>query len=229
MKRILILFFLFNGWQLFAQNLELSGGLNYNIFYEAHRNDHPGSNFYLPATGYQFGVGMNDIRPDTFLKIRLTLNYINYGGVFRANAVGGLGSGGSYSGSISKSVISFGFYPLNVHLFHRIDFSLGLEIARLVYEKIGGENSYNQWQMGSGNSPGTNETGKLSDKYHPFSASGYLGVAARLAYPIRLNERLSITPQLGYYYGGLAAEFKPENYTRSFRQYFSIGIQRKLR
>lgn len=224
---IIILFAVSSSLQSLAQNLELNAGVNHNIFYQSHRGDTPYQNFYLPYNGYQIGIGINDVPFDTLLNLRFTLNYVNYGGVFRVSD-GGLGGGVDFYGSIRKSVLSLGVYLLNVKICKRIDFNLGLEVSRFVYEKIGGANSWTSSQMGSGSDPGTMYSGKISDKYHPFSSKGYVGLVARIAYPIPLKRGYSIVPQGGLYYGGLSTEFIPIGNTKSFRQFFSLGIQKSI-
>ena len=219
MKRILILLFVLNGWQSFSQNVEVNTGMNHNSFFCLHSSDLYNSDF-RPDYGYQIGIGINEFRPDTVFNFRFTFNFINYGGGFNVSTASPSSGDGVY-GSVNKSVLSLGFYPFNFKVAKRVDFNLGVELSSLVWNNTTGT-AYS-WAMTSSN------VQTIDEKYKHFNSSLNLGISARVAYPIRINSYYSICPQVGCYVGFLPGEFSDvAARVKSFRQYFSIGIQRKL-
>jgi len=202
-----------------AQNIEIIGGIGKNNFFNWESNEEAHfSSSYNPGITYSFTVAFEGISLDTILDLRLSLSYVHYSGKLNVNN-SGLGGNQNTVTEVNKSVISFGIIPLNFKIKKRVDLNIGMEISWLLNENL----------KGTFNSSYIDQSGHhtdINEKYDRFSKKSYLGVRVRLAYDINLNERIIISPQYTYYHG-IEEEFKSP-FTKSMRQYFSIGIQKKL-
>ncbi|MGM0650128.1 MAG: hypothetical protein ACQES1_06425 [Bacteroidota bacterium] len=221
---IIVFLILINSMTLSGQNkIELHAGVCKNYFHDYMSNDgHYQSSYNPSCIGYSFGVGIENIKVDS-LTMRFTLSYDIYTGEIEVND-GGLGSGHTTTGTINKSVISIGVYPLNFKILKKIDLNFGCEISGLVYENNTG--TISGWSMGQ---PYNVWSYDLEDRYDRFSSLVHFGLKSRVAYDIEIAENLLIFPQYAFYYG-ISSEFKefPEA-TKSIRHYFCIGLQRTLK
>lgn len=176
---------------MFSQNLEIIGGLNYNRFFEFHKDDGHYITSYKPEWGYMFKVAIDDVRFEE-QNLRFTLGYMNYSGEINAYN-GGLGGGSRTLADVNKSMLSLGIYPFNFKILKRIDFNLGVEMSGLIHESFSG-NIYS-WTMGESSEI------DLEECYDKYSASFFIGLQARLAYAIKIAEGWAISPQYSYYLG----------------------------
>ena len=221
MKKIVVLtiLFLLVSTVIFAQKIELTGGLGKNYFFGPREETAYFYSSYSSEWGYTAGIGIEDIKVER-LTLRFTFSYSKYGGHLEYSS-SGLAGGSSTNVSIDKSIISFGFFPLNFRLKDRVDLNLGFEISKLFNETFEGRSGgWSRW--------GGNWGGELQEQYSRISALSYFGLRARLAYDLLLTEDLAISPQYAYYLG-LTNEF--ENILsgiHSMRHYFGIGIERKF-
>jgi len=214
----LLAFFPISNPTLSAQTIELIGGLVLNQFYDNHSGE---SHYYMHPTkgpGYAAGIGA-DYAIDSF-RLRFTLVYETYSGEIEAGD-GGLGGGYYIEADIKKSVISFGFYPLNLNLSKSIAFNVGLEFSILTNEDFSG--TYTNWTFGM-----PDRTMDIEDVYNSFSASFQYGLRMRVAYDIPLSGSVNISPQYVFHYG-LSNEFKefPQT-TKAMRHYLLIGLEKKI-
>jgi hypothetical protein len=220
MKIILVLLIIFNIHNLFGQNLEIFGGANKNVFHhKTLNNDY--STKYNSDKGFSVGIGIeHKSNKIDWYSIRFTLQFERYSGSFETSE-GGLGSKNTTIAEIDKSVISFGFFPLNFNLFKRIDLGFGFLASGLIHESYNGTLSV--WTMFQ---PTIDYD--LKDVYDRYSSKFYFGLQGRIAYKIKLSESIFIMPQYLYYYG-LAKEFVelPKD-TKSIRHYLCVGIMKKL-
>lgn len=219
MKHLIIASILLSSLTLFAQNIEIIGGVNKNSFFDYEQKPGHFNSAYNSDYGYAFRIGIENVKVD-WMTLRFTLGYEKYGGTFEASD-GGLGGRYTTKASIDKSIISLGVFPINFTIFDRIDFNFGFELAGLLNENISGSSS--GWLMGE--SDWTYDLSEIHDRYN---AKTNFGLRGRIAYDINLSDKLSISPQYSYYLG-LSNEFDafPKE-TRSMRHYFGIGLQRQL-
>ena len=218
MKYILILIIFLSSFTLFSQSIAITGGLNYNSFFDFKQDGNYYSSSYSSDFGYSVGVELDDIKV-RWLKLRLTFNYDKYGGKIAINEWS-LGFDDDTNAEIDKSIISLGIFPLNFKIIDRININLGLEMAGLISEDIIGTQSY--WENGQ-----YVWIKDLSDTDERFCARAYFGLRGRIAYDIRISDNLVISPQYSYYLG-LSNEFVTTA-TKSIRHYFCIGLQRKIK
>lgn len=214
---IFLLLFLLEKPRLIAQNkMELIAGLNQNQFFDVNRDDGHSYSSYQSALGYSLRIGVENVKMD-WMKLRFTVGFDQYGGKIEVTD-GGLGGSYTTTAEVNKSVLSLGLFPLNLQVWKRIDFNLGLEFSALIDENYRGIRS--GWSLGR---PYWRE--KLEDSYSSYSEKAYWGIRGRLAYDILLMDHVFISPQYSYFLG-ISNEFKEfQKATRSMRHYFSLGIQ----
>ncbi len=221
MKRVLVVFVLLSSLTVFSQNIEVIGGLNKNVFFDFQKNEGHFISNYVSDYDYVIRIGVEEIKVD-WLTLRFTLSYDKYRGELKASD-GGLGGGYATNVKIDKSIISLGVFPVNFEILDRIDLNFGFELARLINDNFTGTSS--GWIM---NKP--NWSYDLNEKYNRYSSKIYFGLRGRIAYDFNISDKLVISPQYSYYWGGVSNEFDefPET-TKAMRYYFCIGIQRKLK
>jgi len=219
MKSLYLLFICLTNLTLFSQDIELVGGINKNNFFDFNTDEGHYKSSYTSGLGYSVGIGIEDIKLDS-LKLRFTLSLDKYSGQLNVSD-GGLGGGNTTKAEIDKSVISLGFFPLNLKIMNRIDLNFGFEFSRLIHEFIKGTAS--GWSISN-----PSWSYDLSEKYTRYSSLTNFGLKGRIAYDISLSDILVISPQYSFYYGLLNEfdEFPKE--TKSMRQYICIGVQMKL-
>lgn len=219
-KGICALFFLIFSNNLFSQDFQVFGGVNYNNFYEF-PNQYEGHyrSSYKSASGFTCGVSADNIKYER-LKYRFSLQFDVYSGDLMASD-GGLGGGYTTIASIKKSVLSIGIFPFNTVIAEKIDLNLGVLLTALLSEKYDG--TVSNWSI---NYPSS--ISNINDKYNKYSSSLYAGLQGRIAYNLQLKNGLTLTPQYLYYFG-LSHEFDefPDR-TKSQRHYLCIGIKKKL-
>jgi hypothetical protein len=201
-----------------SQSIEIIGGLNKNVFFDRGGGARFNSS-YTSELGFVGRIGL-DIKLD-WLQTRFTLSFDKYSGKLTAHDGG---QAGSYTttADIDKSIISFGFFPINFKIIKRIDLNFGIEQSILIHERFNGTNS--GYMIG-----GSTWDYNLEDRFDKYSSKGYFGLRGRLAYDFNLTDNLILSPQYSFYYG-LSNEFIefPE-YTKSMRHYFCIGLEKKIK
>lgn len=146
MRTPLLSLFLISSIVVSAQEIELLGGLNYNIFYdlEEKRGGHFNSS-YTPNLGYGINIGIEKMKiEDKIIPIRIVFGYGNYGGGLSAST-GGNGGGSGISIDLNKSVFTLGVYPINKKIKDRLGISFGFEAAALLSEAFSG--TANSWVL----------------------------------------------------------------------------------
>lgn len=188
-KHTLLLLSLLASLSLSAQRMELSAGVNFNTFYENGGNVGHYSSDYTSHTGYAIRLGVDEVMSRSW-EFRFRLGYERYGGGLSA---GDGGNGGGYytKAEVDKSVLSFGFYPVNFKLDDNLDISIGIEGSRLLEETVDG--TYTNWTLGQ-----QDKVTDLQDKYDRYSAPYCVGLQGRVAYEFRLSDRMMLVPQLTY-------------------------------
>ncbi len=204
---------------LFSQNIEFTTGVNSNNFYNSPTAADIGnySSSFSSGLGYHFGVGIENVMVD-WLNLRFTLGLDSYSGDIDARWGGQIG-GNEVNAEIQKTVLSLGVYPINFKVKNTLNLNFGVEFSGLIHESMKGTKG--SW----GILPYTSEDLAESTSYNRKMNFGFAG---RLAYDIKLSEEYALSPQYGFYLG-LTDEFDefPEDVS-SYRQYFSIGIQKAL-
>lgn len=163
-------------------------------------------------------MGIEDVHIN-WMKLRFTLSLERYGGKIEAEHRSP-GGGGTTTATIDKSMFSIGVFPLNFNLLNRIDLNFGIELAGLIEESNCGTTSWwsgpAQWNY------------DLTERYPRYSSRMTFGLRGRVAYNFEISEKLVLSPQYSFYYG-LTPEFAEfPRQTKSMRNYFSIGVKRKI-
>ena len=114
MRIFLSILLLINIYNLRSQNIEVFGGINYNKFHDYKNNQGHYSSTYKADKGFAVGIGVDSIVIDGF-RLRFTLQFDKYRGKLEVSD-GGLGGNYSTDAKIDKSVISLGFFPLNLKI-----------------------------------------------------------------------------------------------------------------
>jgi hypothetical protein len=199
-----------------GQSLEVLGGINLNQFHESEVDRIPSG--FTSDVGFTGGLGY-DFAIDSF-RLRLTILYESYGGEVKA-WYGGNGGGSFIETDVTKSVISLGFFPLNLKFKERLSFNVGFELSVLINEDFPG--TYNRWTLGQ-----PVITTDLEEEYSKFSNNLQYGVRLRLAYDIPIASSITISPQYGFYYG-LSNEFREYPKTaKSYRHYLMVGLKKNI-
>ncbi|MDT8412176.1 MAG: hypothetical protein RQ875_06940 [Vicingaceae bacterium] len=213
---MVVLMVLSNIMLLGQQTVEIFGGGSYNHLFE--RGDFSGhyQSEYKDGRGFVFGFATEEIKTD-WVKWRFTLSFEKYNGEF---SVTDGGQGGSYttSATFEKSIIALGLYPFNINVTKNLHLNLGLVFSRMIDEKLEGTNY--GWGIN------TNYWLHTLDENTRYSNRGMVGFQIRLAYQIKLSEKLILLPQYHFYYG-MSKEFKVSE-ARAMRHYFSIGLSKTI-
>ena len=216
MKRLSLLFFLtISCVIIYAQSTEITIGYILNNFFDLEEDEAYNSSTYYDRGGFGLGVAIENVMIDS-IKVRYTLSYSKYAGKIR-NYNGGKGSGTTIMANVHKSIVSLGFFPVNLKILKRIDLNLGFEGSILLHEHFSGSISKRQLIY-------DDEMEDLDNDIR-FNARFHAGACGRLAYDISLSEHVFLSPQYSFYLG-LTKEF--EDYsteTKSKRHFFGLGIQ----
>lgn len=203
--------------ELSGQRIEVLGGLNRNTIFTRYDDPHTTYKFYQ-GRGVNFGIALDSIIKGK-MQYRITFHYENYcGGVDRSEIF--LGGATDLNSRFTKSIVSFGFFPLNFRFHKIIETNLGIEFSRLQAETVTG--AYSQWTWSK-----PKDTQNL-DQVGRFNSKSYLGIRARIALDLRVWKSLNIVPQYLFYFG--SEEFEMYQLKgKSVRHSICLGIKRRLR
>lgn len=197
MRTILIILGIFVATECSAQTLAMYPGLSYGGFYDIQKSEGDYTQEYDPQFGFNLGVEIKDIALDSVYKIALAVNYQRYGGGFYTQ-----GTSYSYTydqGTITKHVLGLEFYPINIHLFNNLRWSLGLSLNTLLTYKMYGK------RIWSSNYPyGPSGNVDLND-IDGFVKRFYWGVNSTIGYEFEVGN-IRFEPRYSYYLG-LTEEF----------------------
>jgi len=218
MKKILFLIFSLYVGSLYSQSLELAGGLDINTFYQVGNNGYHYSSTYSMGSGYVIR-GAYNFSERHKVPIRLTIAYDKYQGDLSAHNTG-LGGGYILDARINKSVLMFGLAANVLKPTNNLNLSFGVDFSVLLTESFVGTG--HTWFADS------SWTSDVSEEYNDYNSSSYFGLNATISYDFPITDDISIFPQYTFYLG-LTKEFtKFPDFTRSIRQYFCIGIKKKI-
>ena len=203
----------------FSQSVELYGGVNNNKFYNCSYDDGGWQEYSSDSKwGYNFGIAYENLELKP-LNIRLTLGFENYNGHITYTD-GSHGYFATTNVEITKTVITFGFYPVNIRIKKRLKFNLGLLLAGLINEQEKG--TVTGWSATEG--VFSREFNESNAGYSPLL---HIGLSARFAYDFELNDIWYVSPQYSYYLGFMS-EFNSTPFN-SMRHFVGIGIKRDLK
>ncbi len=223
MKRILgLMLLLLFSLSLFAQRLELTGGINRNSFFSWVKDDHHSSSEYTSDYGYNVKLAIDKLGGQ-FNFFRLSIGYETYRGKAKVKT-GGLGGGSSIYIDTDKSVLSFGIYPFNFEFKKKVHLSLGGEFGWLLNQSYTG--TYYSWLMSTSRYElSTYDFDNKDPRHKNYNKKTYFGLLGRIAYIFRLSDQWSLLPQYTMYWGW-KDEFRGHlSGIKSFRQYASIGVR----
>jgi hypothetical protein len=218
MKKLLILIFSIYATSLYSQSFELAAGANLNRFYQIGEDNPHYTATYETGAGFVVRAAYNFSRA-TKIPLRLTIAYEQYQGDFRA-VNSGLGGGYILDAHIDKSVVTIGFSPLALKLFHNLNISFGADFSILLSEDFSGTGT--SWEMDT--------TTIIKEVYEDdFNASTYFGLNATISYDFHITDDIMIFPQYTFYIG-LTKEFdKFPDFTHSMRHFFCIGLKKNIK
>ena len=199
----------------FGQSIGLSGGINYNIFYDLQNSSQHFSTNYSYKPGYTAKIGFDPISIDDFT-IKFLLQIENIRGNFYTSA-GGLGYNNSSHGAINNTYLGLGVFPFNFIIFNKLHINLGT----LIHYKVSDHSRYEKtnWVL----SP----NGIIqSSRYDVnFTRSWILGANAVVALPIKMTKTFLLSPYLQIHHS-LSSYFKYlETNVHTFQ--FESGIELK--
>ena len=203
-----------------GQSLELGGGLNRNKYFTFSRDEGHFYTEYHPGNGFSFFLSMEDtILKDIFVKFVLMLD--DYNGKLSTTS-GGLAGSSTTDADVNKTSLGLGFFPFNYRFLKSGCLNFGVSYSLLLRQRMVGYHYW--WYLGTssnGNEPLENQSDNYKSDFI-FSAVG------RIAYKIAVSNTMYIVPQYLITFG-FSKEFKNlEAETKSFRQTFAIGINRRL-
>jgi hypothetical protein len=219
MNRFLIFIFLcFCFLNLNGQDIELAGGININKFYDFPKDDGI-STHYKGDNSYTLAISCGDTLFNSFYsKFGLILD--NYKGSIYTIG-GALGGGSSTKADVNKTILSLNISPLNFRIDKDLRLNLGLSFNYLLKHKMIGYHTGQQLGY-------TGQYISLENNSDPYVNNFTFGLTGCIAYELKFKETWSLVPQ--YLINvGLKNEFRNlEANTKSLRQYFEIGILKRL-
>ncbi|NOR87648.1 MAG: hypothetical protein GQ527_08575 [Bacteroidales bacterium] len=197
----------------YAQEIEFSGGLILNHYYEfVDENPHYSSE-YEKGLGYSIGFSGQNIFDDSPYPMKFGLEFQYYTGSANIRS-SGLGSGGSSIVDIKNSSLGLNLFPFCLKPVKNFSLNLGVSFDFILNQVIEGERY--SWLMGSANTK------------TEFTEKGdfYVGISLllQIGYKIHLQDHWYVVPQ----YQAQVGLFPIYNSTKSFRNIFGIGIVRML-
>jgi len=182
MKNIIVFIMLFSNVFAFAQQVEIVGGINYNMFYNRGGSSSFSTEYkYTNEIGYGLKVAFENAKINKF-KWRVAIGYEKYGGEINAFE-DGFGSGNRVEAEIDKSILSLTFYPLNATFFNRLDINLGVEVSNLIGGNYQGIHTIN-----SSFSSMTIVT-DLKKRHASYNSKFNFGLRGRIAYSFNISEK----------------------------------------
>ena len=213
----IIAFFIISN--LSGQNIELSGGLNRNHYFDWQKSEGHFMSDYTPGSGYCADLSLSDLKYDIFtIKVSFLLD--NYKGSFYTED-GGMGGASKTVAEVERTTIGIGIYPLNFSVVSRIYLSFGAEFSYKISDNTNGYKS--GWVMYGPTTYMTieNDSMKINKDF-------VWGISAGAGYALKLSTDWSITPQYKLYLG-MSDEFtNTEARIRSLRHNFKIGIIKRI-
>ncbi|HRZ42110.1 MAG TPA: hypothetical protein P5228_05340 [Bacteroidales bacterium] len=206
-----------------GQKLEFTGGINLNRYLDA-------DSFldgYLPPglkwdTGYQMALSLRSIRWWHCLPVKVTLR-LDYVKGRIDEYYGGMGGGTSYHAAVDKINLGFGFFPVNIKIAKKFWVSIGGELSGRVWDHTTGE----KWAFSMYATPPV-RTWSLDDDALQLNKDFFFGVSADFSYDFWLSDVWHLAPHYRFYLG-LTDEFRNlESSIRSVRNYFEMGIIRRI-
>lgn len=217
MRRIITLLIIFNSTALCAQSYDISVGASYNSFFSLDKNAANLSS-YQSDFGYGLGFGL-ELKTNAvfsiFKKHRFSLQYEKYGGKVKIGTHA-LGGNSIREVVLDKSVISLGFYPLNLSI-KKFDLNVGLVLSALLNEKYSGRAYGNHINTGSWEKEINESDGRMSTET-------CLGVRVRLTYGLGLSKYIVLKPQYSYYIG-LSNDIDLS--TKSMRHFLALSVMKE--
>lgn len=219
---ILFISLFFRLTPLSAQNVEFSGLLNRNTYFDYTRDEGHFRSTYKTNNGFAFSFSAEDtIIKSLFLRLTLTLE--NYNGSIDVHD-GGLGSSSGTEADVKKTVLGINIYPLNFKIGKMAWINIGPSINYLLHIKMNGQHSF--WR---GTSTGIqSETIDLKTNGYDYTTRFNYGLNVRIAPEININKRWALLPQYLVHFG-ISREFRNvEANIISVRQYLGLGIIKRL-
>ncbi len=221
MKKIIVyLVFCFIISNISGQNIELSGGMNRNQYFDRQKDEGHFMAEYAPGNGYSIGLSFSDLKIDS-LAIRISLIIENNKGKFYLQS-GGQGGTIRTEAEVEKTTVGIGLYPLNFDIFKKIKFSFGGEFSIKINDNTRG---YKSTWMSNGSS--TYKT--IENDSVQINNNFIWGISGQVSYDFRINQDWTIAPHYKLYLG-MSDEFKnTETKIRSIRQNYEIGIIKRIK
>lgn len=213
----LLFLLLFSSLQSVGQRLEVFGGYFPNDYFERQPDEGHYFSEYSDGDGFSIGCSIDSLIYDS-LRFRFSISFEQYtGGITEYD--GGLGGGYGLKAKSTKSTIGFRFYLINVNIVKELCFNFGGAFNFLIGDDTEGiKEVYNI--------NGFYATYDLSDG--SINAPVTFGFIGRVAYNLKVMNSWFVIPQYTVYLG-MSPEFRyVTSRTRSFRQYFELGIGRRL-
>jgi hypothetical protein len=224
----LILFILFFH-VIQAQNLEVFGGSLKNTV-KICSNDTPWEESHQSSyEGYSIGIGINNLVPDSFpkLRFRITARYDEYGNYIYAYSGGRWG----YSKDeviVQKRNISLGIYPVNFKVVKDLEIGIGIELGVLLNSKtVGYRNTY--YNNGNPQTPSVSTSKNYEIENNSIHYKKIIpGLVGRASYKIPLSSHFRLIPQAEYYHGLLKEYQDLVLETHSRRWSIKLGLEYKI-
>jgi hypothetical protein len=225
LKKIIAFVFLLNCQFVFSQNLEFSGGLNRNVFFD-YRGD--GGHFisnYTPDFGYSVSASYSDVKIDD-LKLLVTVSFQNYNGSIYTRD-GGKTYFLSTEADIQRNVLGLGVYPINLTFLNNFNFRIGGVVSFLVYSSTTGTKKLFSYQI-TPYSPSPNYDIPIENDSVKINSKIGFGISSQIGYNFQVMDSWYVSPQC-FFYLGLTDEFvNVQAKVKSFRYGFQLGVIRKL-
>lgn len=218
---ILFISLLFRLIPVSAQNVEFTGVINRNTYFDYIKDEGHFSSAYTTKNGFAFSFSAED----TIIKslfLRLTLSLENYNGSIDVHE-GGLGSSRGTEADVNKTVLGVNIYPLNIKIGKIVWLNIGPSINYLLHIKMNGKHA--SWGASTGIQ---SKTIDLKSNGYDYTTRLNYGLNFRIAPEININNRWALLPQYLVHFG-ISREFRNvEANIVGVRQYLGLGIMKRL-
>lgn len=175
-----------------AQNIEISGGTNYNRFYDFQSNEDHFNASYTGKHGFTVGVGISEVYIAS-KPMRFTIQYDHFGGYFYCRN-GGLGGGYSTTANVIRNDLTIAIFPLNFTFWHNLKLDFGFTVSYRISDETLGEKSF--WSLFQ---PSTltmieNDSIKINRDFT-------YGISGSFWYPFDITYNLQVAPRYTFHLG----------------------------
>lgn len=209
----------------YAQTFEFCAGYNLNRYFDHFKDGHLTKEF-TPGNGYQFGIGIRDFLKDTTIHLdpHFSLVFSKITGQVYMNESYHVATT-TYDFISEEYLLSLNFTLQSFKIGRSFFISPGISVFQLLGHEI--EGYYYHWGVNASQTGTTSSTVSMTrDEYRPNSTG--IGFFLNLENEFTLNDQLSLSPRLIYYYG-LSDKFQFYSGIKSMQVQATVALYYSLK